>query len=152
MLIALPVLLIVAGQLGMLSGSAPKDLGVNNGLLKAISTTRNSVSSQAKLQPERSTSDYASIEALPAVGDQTASMARLAQVLQTMAGVRITEQRNDYIRAEAKTKLLGFVDDLEFWFNPQTPAIELRSASRLGREDFGVNRKRIEAIRSAYQQ
>ncbi|MFT6766081.1 MAG: hypothetical protein ACJA1Y_000108, partial [Burkholderiaceae bacterium] len=49
------------------------------------------------------------------------------------------------------TKLLGFVDDLEFWFNPQAQVIELRSASRLGREDFGTNRKRIEAIRAAYK-
>jgi uncharacterized protein (DUF1499 family) len=42
------------------------------------------------------------------------------------------------------------VDDLEFWLNPAQGVIEVRSASRLGREDFGTNRQRIERIRSAY--
>ncbi len=45
---------------------------------------------------------------------------------------------------------MKFVDDLEFWSNPALGVIDLRSASRLGREDFGVNRERIEAIRAAY--
>ena len=52
--------------------------------------------------------------------------------------------------AQARTRWLGFVDDLEFWSNPAAQAIEMRSASRLGREDLGVNRQRIEAIRAAY--
>jgi uncharacterized protein (DUF1499 family) len=39
---------------------------------------------------------------------------------------------------------------LEFWLNPALGVIEVRSASRLGREDFGTNRQRIERIRSAY--
>ena len=95
---------------------------------------------------------FAAIDALPSMGDAAASMGKLLTVLQTMPGVRITAQQSDYLRAEASTKLLGFVDDLEFWFNPQTQVIELRSASRLGREDFGTNRKRIEAIRAAYQE
>jgi uncharacterized protein (DUF1499 family) len=60
------------------------------------------------------------------------------------------EQRPDYLYAQAQTRWLKFVDDLEFWANPNTSVIELRSASRLGREDFGVNRQRIEAIRAAY--
>ncbi len=45
---------------------------------------------------------------------------------------------------------MKFTDDLEFWFNPARGVIELRSASRLGRKDFGVNRERAEAIRAAY--
>jgi uncharacterized protein (DUF1499 family) len=39
---------------------------------------------------------------------------------------------------------------VEFWVNPAKGVIDLRSASRLGREDFGVNRVRVEAIRAAY--
>ena len=46
---------------------------------------------------------------------------------------------------------MGFVDDLEFWLNPTQAVIEVRSASRLGREDFGANRARLERIRLAYQ-
>tara|TARA_B110000259_G_scaffold139058_1_gene156604 strand:+ start:301 stop:819 length:519 start_codon:yes stop_codon:yes gene_type:complete len=151
MLIAIPVLLIAVGQLGMLTGSLPANMGVTDGKLKTLSATRNSVSSQAKLYPDHPMNSFAAIDALPSMGDTAASMGRLLTALQTMPGVRITVQQSDYLRAEASTKILGFVDDLEFWFNPQAQVIELRSASRLGREDFGTNRKRIEAIRAAYQ-
>jgi uncharacterized protein (DUF1499 family) len=71
-------------------------------------------------------------------------------VLRATPGITLVEQGPGYLRAEAQTRWLKFVDDLEFWFNPASGAIELRSASRLGRKDFGVNRQRIEAIRAAY--
>lgn len=150
MLIAIPVLLVIAGQLGMLSGSTPNDLGITDGKLKGLSATRNSVSSQAHLYPDHPMSRYAAIEPLPLVGDAHASMAKLVTTLQATPGVSIKEQRDDYIRAQASTTLLGFVDDLEFWLNKDAGYIDARSASRLGREDFGVNRKRMEAVRSAY--
>jgi uncharacterized protein (DUF1499 family) len=150
MLIAIPVLLVIAGQLGMLSGSLPNNLGVTDGKLKGLSATRNSVSSQANQYPDHPMSSYAALEPLPLVGDAQASMAKLVTTLQATTGVRIEEQRDDYIRAKATTKLLGFVDDLEFWLNKDAGYIDVRSASRLGREDFGVNRKRIDALRAAY--
>ena len=152
MLIAIPILLVVAGQLGLLSGSMPNNLGVSDGKLKGLSTTRNSVSSQANLYPDHPMNSYAALEPLPLVGDAKASMAKLIATLEATAGVHIEEQRDDYIRAQARTKLLGFVDDLEFWHNKDGGYIDMRSASRLGREDFGVNRKRLEAIRAAYLQ
>jgi uncharacterized protein (DUF1499 family) len=62
----------------------------------------------------------------------------------------VVEQRPDYLHAEAETRWLKFTDDIEFWFNPVRGVVELRGASRLGRRDFGVNRQRVEAIRSAY--
>ena len=150
MLIAIPVLLVIAGQLGMLSGSLPNNLGVTDGKLKGLSATRNSVSSQANLYPDHPMSSYAALEPLPLVGDAQASLAKLVTTLHATAGVRIEEQRDDYIRAQATTKLLGFVDDLEFWLNKDAGYIDVRSASRLGREDFGVNRKRIDTLRAAY--
>jgi uncharacterized protein (DUF1499 family) len=67
-----------------------------------------------------------------------------------MPGIRVVEQRPDYLRAEAETRWMRFTDDLEFWFDPGRKVIELRSASRLGRKDFGVNRERIEAIRAIW--
>ncbi|MEZ5703303.1 MAG: DUF1499 domain-containing protein [Burkholderiaceae bacterium] len=45
---------------------------------------------------------------------------------------------------------LKFTDDLEFWVNPSKQAIDVRSASRLGRKDFSANRQRLEAVRAAY--
>ena len=53
-----------------------------------------------------------------------------------------------YVYAEFRSKLLGFVDDVELLFDEQAGVFHVRSASRLGRRDFGVNRKRVEALRS----
>lgn len=85
------------------------------------------------------------IEPLP--GDE-ATWERLPGVLEAMTGVRIVEQTADTIRAEARTKVLGFVDDLDFVRDPEQGLIQVRSASRLGYSDLGVNRRRLEAVRS----
>lgn len=145
------VLALVAAQVGLLSGQRPGDLGVKDGRLKPPSSTRNSVSSQAALVPDHPQRAYASIDPLPfKAGGAASSMKALLAVLGTMPGVTIVEQRPDYVYAQAQTRWLKFVDDVEFWANPASGVIELRSASRLGREDFGVNRQRIEAIRATY--
>jgi uncharacterized protein (DUF1499 family) len=44
---------------------------------------------------------------------------------------------------------MKFVDDAEFWVDPQAQAVQVRSAARLGRRDFGVNRARVEVLRAA---
>ena len=75
-------------------------------------------------------------------------MARLAQIVEGMAGARIVERRSDYLYVQFTTKLMRFVDDTEFWFDPAAGVIHVRSASRVGSNDFGVNRARIEAIRA----
>ena len=77
-------------------------------------------------------------------------MLALEQALATLEGVQIVEREPTYIRAEAQTRWLKFVDDLEFWLTASDGAIEVRSASRLGREDFGANRARVERLRTAY--
>lgn len=142
---------IIAIQSGILGGSRPADIGVSNGRLKPPSPTRNSVSSQAALHPDQSQREYADIKPLPVkAGAAARSLQALTAVLQSMPGIRVVEQRADYLHAEAETPWLKFVDDLEFWLDPARGVIELRSASRLGREDFGVNRQRIETIRAAY--
>ena len=150
-LMALLVGLLVAGQLGFLSGKQPNNMGVNNERLKPPSKTRNSVSSQAHLHTDHAQMQYASIEPLPFKNNSAAaSMQSLLAVLKSMPGVTIVDAKPDYIYAHSQTKVLKFVDDVEFWVNPAKSVIEVRSASRLGREDFGVNRKRLEAIRAAY--
>lgn len=150
-LMVLLVGLLVAGQLGFLSGKQPNNMGVNNDRLKPPSKTRNSVSSQAHLHTDHAQMQYASIESLPFKNNSAAaSMQSLLAVLKSMPGVTIVDAKADYIYAHSQTKVLKFVDDVEFWVNPAKSVIEARSASRLGREDFGVNRKRIDAIRTAY--
>lgn len=151
LLLSLLLLAALAIQFGALRGKRPADLGVSNGRLKPPSPTPNSVSSQASLYPDHPQRAYAEISPLALKqGAGTASIGALAAVLTAMPGISIVEQRPDYLRAEAETRWMKFTDDLEFWFDPARNVIELRSASRLGRKDFGVNRERIEAIRAAY--
>lgn len=149
--IILPLLLLAAGQFGLLMGRAPTDLGVRDGKLKPPSRTANSVSSQATLWPEGEyASEYARIAPLATDGNGPAALARLRTVITAWPGARIVENRPDYLRVEFVTRWLRFVDDAEFWLEPSGAAIQVRSASRLGRKDFGVNRARIEAIRERY--
>jgi uncharacterized protein (DUF1499 family) len=150
-LIALPVVLVLAGQLGFLSGQAPTDLGVQAERLKAPSLTRNSVSSQAALHPDHPQLSYAQIDPLPLRGTPQDSMALLQRALAAEPGVRIVTSTEGYLRATATTRWMAFVDDLEFWLNPTQGVIDVRSASRLGREDFGANRARLERIGSVYR-
>lgn len=152
--VGLVALVVIAGQAGLLGGQRP-ELGVVDGRLQPPSPTPNSVSSQTHLHPGHPQAAYAAVEPLPLkAAGVAASLRVLTGVLQAMPGVTVVEQKDNYLRAQAQTRWLKFVDDLEFWIdpqvNPQQARIEVRSASRLGRKDFGVNRARLEAIRNAY--
>jgi len=147
----LPLLVLVAGQFGLLMGRAPTDLGVRDGRLKPPSHTHNSVSSQAGLWPDGEyASAYARVAPFATGGNGPAAMARLRSVITAWPGARVVEDRPDYLRVEFMTRWLRFIDDAEFWLEPPGDAIQVRSASRLGRRDFGVNRARIESIRARY--
>lgn len=152
--VGLVALVVIAGQAGLLGGQRP-ELGVVDGRLQPPSPTPNSVSSQTHLHPGHPQAAYAAVEPLPLKAAGAAESLRvLVGVLQAMPGVTVVEESDHYVRAQAQTRWLGFVDDLEFLIDPrpdvQTARIEVRSASRLGRKDFGVNRARLEAIRAAY--
>jgi uncharacterized protein (DUF1499 family) len=146
---ALALALLAAGRFGLLQGKAPA-LGVRDGKLKPPSNTPNSVSSQAHLWPDAPQRDAAAIAPFAVRGDAAAAMARLRAVVAAMPGARVIEARADYLYAQFTTRWLRFVDDVEFWYSPGEGVIHVRSASRVGRRDFGVNRARVEAIRAAY--
>lgn len=143
--------LVGAGQAGLLAGAPPTGLGATNGRLAAPSLTPNSVSSQAMLHPEHPQRDYASMEALRFSGSPANAMQRLADVVGGLERARITTQTGDYLRAEVDSRWLGFRDDVEFWMDREAGVIHFRSASRLGSEDFGVNRARMETIRARFK-
>lgn len=148
--VALVAALLLAGRVGLLSGSAPSDLGLHEGLLKAPSSTRNSVSSQADRHPEAPQRDYARIAPLRVAGDPATALARLAEVVSAMPGAVLVTRDTGYLYATFTTAWLRFVDDVEFALDAPAGVIHVRSASRLGQEDFGTNRRRVEAIRSAF--
>lgn len=144
------VALLLAAQFGALRGQPPSDLGVRDGRLKRPSKTPNSVSSQADLWPGHAQQAYARIAPLALRGgDGAATLARLQALLQSWPGAHIERATPDYLHVRFETRVLKFADDAEFWFDPAAGVLQLRSASRLGRRDFGVNRARIEAIRAA---
>lgn len=140
---------IVAGQLGLLQGKAPTDLGVHEGKLKGLSATDNSVSSQADLYPNHPQHDYSSIAPLALRGDGPNTIAKLKGIVERMDGAKVITSAPDYLYAQFTTPLMKYVDDVEFWFDPANQVIQLRSASRVGKGDLGLNRKRMEVIRAA---
>lgn len=136
--------IVVAPQMGLFSGTRPDGLGVHGGRLAPVPEERtNAVSSFA-------TTAYHQIAPLAIRGDARAAFSQLAALVSAEPGAVIIEQRSDYLRAEFTTRWLRFVDDVEFLLDEPAGVIHLRSASRLGRNDFGVNRKRIEALRSKF--
>jgi uncharacterized protein (DUF1499 family) len=143
-----PLLLLAVGQFGFLRGSPPSERGLRDGKLKPPSRTTNSVSSQAALWPASEYDvEYAKIEPLRFSGDAVAAMNRLRDVLKAWPGATIVEDRPEYIAVEFETRWLRFVDDAEFLLDAAERVIDVRSQSRLGSNDYGVNRKRIEALR-----
>lgn len=124
------------------AGSAPNNLGLQDGHLAACPSTPNCVVSQGT-DPDHQ------IAAIPYGGDRQKTYDTLVQVLSVVPRTTIIEQNANYIRAESRSRLMGFVDDVEFYLPTDQAVIHLRSASRLGESDLGVNRRRLEQIRLA---
>lgn len=76
---------------------------------------------------------------------------RLEEVIRSMPRTRIVSADAHYLHATFKTPTLRFVDDVEFVFEPEQQLIHIRSASRVGYSDGGMNRRRVELIRRAYE-
>ena len=140
--------LLIAGQAGLLRGEVPGGLGATDGRLKALSKTPNCVSSQAGLYPDHPQREYASIAPLKFAGDGEQAMGKLAAALSKTERTVLVKREPGYIYAQSTTALLKFTDDLEFWLDKPNGVIQVRSSSRLGQKDFGVNRARIESIRA----
>ena len=151
LILGLSVALFLLGQLGFLRGRTPSDLGVRDGRLKPPALTPNSVSSQADLYPTHPQHNYASIQPLKFNGDANQAMARLVNLLRDTHGVDIIAQEPEYVYVQSTTALLKFTDDVEFALDREAHLIHVRSASRLGRKDFNVNRARIETIRAQFE-
>jgi uncharacterized protein (DUF1499 family) len=122
------------------SGTRPSDLGIQNGRLKACPDSPNCVCSY-------DTDTQHSIAPIAYAGSASDAITALTKVIQSMERTAIITTSDNYLYAEFTTKLMGYVDDVEFYADGS--AIQVRSASRLGKSDLGLNRQRIEAIRTA---
>jgi uncharacterized protein (DUF1499 family) len=123
----------------MFSGTRPDNLGVKDGRFAACKTTPNCVSSQA---------DPADGEHYIAPIAFSRTMHELRRAVESMTRATVIREEGHYIYAEYKSALMGYVDDVELLLDEKARLVHARSASRLGRSDFGVNRKRIEELRA----
>ncbi|MCY7367034.1 MAG: DUF1499 domain-containing protein [Chamaesiphon sp.] len=125
------------------AGISPTNIGVNNGKLAICPNTPNCVNSQAIVSDTEH-----SIKSIQIGQGIPQSMADLKLAIKSMPRSTIIKETNNYLYVEFTSKLMGFVDDVEFYFDDDGKSIQVRSASRLGESDLGVNRQRIEEIRS----
>ena len=91
------------------------------------------------------------IEPLPLADSQQQTIELLTAAVGALPGSRSVLTKENYLHFEVRSPWLGFVDDVEFLIDPEHNVVQVRSASRVGRTDFGVNRKRMEEIRRRYE-
>jgi uncharacterized protein (DUF1499 family) len=121
----------------------PGDLGVKDGMLPSCPARPNCVSSQSvdvryRIEPLRYTTSLHDAQE------------KLLTILRSMQRTTIIVREDDYIHATSASFLFRFVDDVEFYFYAEEKTIHVRSASRLGYYDFGVNRRRVDHIRNYF--
>ena len=127
----------------MFSGKRPDYLGVKDGKLPRCKRSPNCVSSQADASD---TEHY--IAPIRFKGSTVDAMAAVRKAIEGIERATVLRHDANYLYAEFRSKLMGFVDDVEFTHDDKVGVIHVRSASRLGRKDFGVNRTRVEALRA----
>jgi len=123
----------------MFNWRRPTNLGVKDGRLAPCRSTPNCVSSQA---------DPADHEHYIAPIAFRGRMADLRGAVEAMPRATVIAVDGKYLYAEYRTALMRYVDDVELYYDERAGLVHVRSASRLGRRDFGVNRKRVEELRS----
>lgn len=152
----LPLLIILLIWLGLrlafptkipgLTGTRPDTIGIHAEKLAPCPNSPNCVSSFAsdaihQISP-------ISAQFMPA----SQVMPELKTVILSQPRTKIITETEHYLYAEFSSAIMGYVDDVEFLLKPEENVIHVRSASRLGQSDLGVNRQRIEGIRKEFEQ
>ena len=117
------------------AGERPAGLGYNNDKLATCPDSPNCVSSFESRESHL-------------IAPIKSSLAEIEKVLLGLPEANIIQTADNYLYVEFTSKIMGYVDDVEFLFDPDEGVVQVRSASRLGHSDLGVNRKRIESIRA----
>ena len=136
------VFLVYLMYLGKVSrtGTSP---GLVDGMLKPCQNKPNCVCS------EYSQDSIHAIEAIRYNGTSEQALQSMKNIINATGG-EIVSSRDNYLAATFTSSLFGFVDDVEFRFDPGKQLIQVRSASRVGHSDLDANRKRVEAIREIF--
>jgi uncharacterized protein (DUF1499 family) len=121
----------------------PDTLGVHDGRLAPCPASPNCVCT-------RDADPGHAIDPLTFEDAPQEAWARLQGILSSWPRTRIVTATDSYLHAECTSWLFRFVDDVEFLLDAEAKRIHFRSASRAGRSDLGVNRRRMEAIRQVF--
>ncbi len=141
-LVVLVLLVVVAfAGLSIWSRLSPPNLGLADGGLRACPSSPNCVSSQAEQPGKR-------VPPLAYVGDRQATEAALRIATENLGLVSLTEE-GDYWRHVGTSSVFRFLDDVEFVFDDTNAQVHVRSASRSGYSDRGVNATRVDSLRTA---
>lgn len=124
------------------SSTTKKNTGIVQGEFYPCPTSPNCVSSMA---PENDSHFIKPI----LYTDITKDMAhkKIMTILNNLKNVTVIRSSDEYIHVEIRSSFFKFVDDIEFYLPKNKNIIHIRSLSRTGHSDFGVNRKRMEKIR-----
>jgi uncharacterized protein (DUF1499 family) len=136
-----PGALRAALRLADAASPPPAALGVRDGALHPCARPTNCVRSADR-------PGAAGPPPIPYVGTRAATERALLDAVASLPGARVVERRGDYVRAECRSRVFRFVDDLELLFDDAAGVVRFRSASRVGRSDFGVNRRRVATLRA----
>lgn len=129
------------GEPQLIAGTPPLNLGVHANQLAPCPSTPNCVNSQSQDAVHQ-------IEPFTYKSSSQEAVANLKTALQSFRRAKVIAQTEDYLYAEFTIPVVGFVDDVEFLLDKDAKVIHVRSASRLGESDLGVNRRRIETIKA----
>ena len=140
-LVWIGVMIAFPGRITLLAGAQPTDLGIQSGQLAPCPSTPNCVSSQS-LDTEHS------VEPFTYSSDPEKAFIDIKTVIHSLDRTKIITETETYLYAEFTSAIMGFVDDVELHLDKDAKMIHVRSASRLGESDLGVNRKRVETIRN----
>ena len=133
---------VIFSALGGCAHPAAPALGSAGGRLALCPNTPNCVSSQAAASDA-----HHRVEPLAWTGTRKEAQLRLRAVVEAMPRARVVAEEDGYLRAEFTSGLWKFVDDLELVLDAESHSIDVRSASRQGSNDLGVNRARVEELR-----
>ncbi len=131
--------------MGLFKGVRPDNLGFSAGKFLPPGWKPNCVSSTVDKSDEKHFT-----APITYTGSSADAWKKLVGIVKSNPRVTLMSESADYLYVEFKSGGLGFIDDVEFALNEKAGAIQVRSASRLGVRDFGVNRARVEAIRGQF--
>lgn len=136
------LILFLAALLSACSGERPANLGVHKGRLAPCPDSPNCISTHATEDKDHF------IQPLLFSAGPAEVIKRVRQAVKGMDRAEIVTEADGYLHAEFTSLIFRFVDDVEFYFENKTGTLHVRSASRLGESDLGVNRERVQEILS----